>query len=739
MRVSISVLGLLTVSHPVMLWGIAAVAAPVLIHLLLRPRPHRQPFPALRLILQGHRVAERAGRLRRLLLLLMRMLAIIVLATLLAGPRLKTAPWIPASAGPASVVVCIDDSASMSYRYEGTSRHALAKQWARALVTDRTRFGDESEFAVLTLGEETGLSMIEAPPTFASRGAAVRRIASLPPNAHDRPVGLLLRRADTLLAQARHARREIILFTDNTFRAWRDVGDPPFTATSGAHIACLDVGVDEDRNMFLTLTACPTRAVPAHTPLHIDVAVTAGKDCVAPLETSLEVHVDGEPRLRTTLTAAASSQPATSIAPHPNQTTEATILLGGLPEGLHRISMTALPADPLPWDNTRYLAVQAGELPRVAIVAGPTANGPAAGAPNSALIEAMLAPAGLSEPYRRVDVVHIEAAKADAQDWSHMHCVLLVDVPSLTSRTWRTLTSYVQQGGTIMAILGGAVQPDGYADGKDLLPAIPRRMQEFNPPNRLLPTHATHALLAGLMGPDVDSVSDRAIFRSWDLTALHEDAAVVCTLGSGEPALIERPSGTGQAYVLTFTPDRQWSEFGARAAPMVVLLHTLVETSLPATGRIATTIVGVPTTLTIPHHAGPVVEITAENLPDAHPERINVAASEYRISIPANEPGHVRVSIPGHASEPLYRCAVNVAAEESDLRRTDKSDISSRFSDTRVAVAPNLAELVQTQGHRAAGLDLTIPTGVLLLSLLIAESCFSNRFYRKPSGQAGNE
>ena len=186
--------------------------------------------------------------------------------------------------------------------------------------------------------------------------------------------------------------------------------------------------------------------------------------------------------------------------------------------------------------------------------------------------------------------------------------------------------------------------------------------------------------------------------------------------------------------MLTFTPHRQWSEFGARAAPMVVLLHTLVETSLSAAGRTITAIVGTPTTLTIPRHAGPVVEIVTEDHPDARPERLNTAASDYRVTVAANDPGHIRVSVPGHADAPLYRCAVNVAPEESDLRRAKEDDILSRVSGPGIVLARNLVDLAQPPGHQTTGLDLTIPIGVLLLGLLIAESHLSNRFYRKPTG-----
>ena len=92
-----------------MFWGLAAAAVPVLIHLLLRPRPRRQPFPAIRFILQSREAAERTNRLKRLILLAMRTLAVVLIVALLAQPRLRAARWISADAGPIAVAVRVSE------------------------------------------------------------------------------------------------------------------------------------------------------------------------------------------------------------------------------------------------------------------------------------------------------------------------------------------------------------------------------------------------------------------------------------------------------------------------------------------------------------------------------------------------------------------------------------------------------------------------------------------------------
>lgn len=68
------------------LLGLAAVAVPVLIHLLMRPKPKRVVFPALRLIEVTRRRNTRSVRLRHLRVLLLRAAALAVPALIIARP-----------------------------------------------------------------------------------------------------------------------------------------------------------------------------------------------------------------------------------------------------------------------------------------------------------------------------------------------------------------------------------------------------------------------------------------------------------------------------------------------------------------------------------------------------------------------------------------------------------------------------------------------------------------------------
>lgn len=81
--------------HPLLLTGLALTAIPVILHLLLRAKPKKLLFPALRLIQNRRRENVQRLRLRHLWLLLLRMAVIGLLVFAVARPRVPAADYAP--------------------------------------------------------------------------------------------------------------------------------------------------------------------------------------------------------------------------------------------------------------------------------------------------------------------------------------------------------------------------------------------------------------------------------------------------------------------------------------------------------------------------------------------------------------------------------------------------------------------------------------------------------------------
>ncbi len=79
--------------HPALLFGLVLTVVPIVLHLLLRARPKRLIFPALRLLQLRNLQNSRRLRLRHLWLLLLRMLVIAGLVLAIARPSLPPADY----------------------------------------------------------------------------------------------------------------------------------------------------------------------------------------------------------------------------------------------------------------------------------------------------------------------------------------------------------------------------------------------------------------------------------------------------------------------------------------------------------------------------------------------------------------------------------------------------------------------------------------------------------------------
>ncbi|MFN0016481.1 MAG: BatA domain-containing protein [Saprospiraceae bacterium] len=151
---------------PLFLSAAAAIAIPIIIHLFYFRRFKRVYFTNVRFLQEVKDITSNRRKLRNLLVLLMRCLAIIFLVLAFAQP------FIPRSSevkqGEKSVSVFVDNSFSMSALSKDAPLLELAKKRARDIVT---AYGPADRFQVLTndfegrdqrlVGKEDALSRIE--------------------------------------------------------------------------------------------------------------------------------------------------------------------------------------------------------------------------------------------------------------------------------------------------------------------------------------------------------------------------------------------------------------------------------------------------------------------------------------------------------------------------------------------------------------------------------------------------
>ncbi|MGE5733328.1 MAG: vWA domain-containing protein, partial [Gemmatimonas sp.] len=112
-----------------------AVAVPLLIHLLRRRIGLRVEFPAARYLARAERENSRTLRIRNLLLMLLRVIALLAIVVAAARP---VARWLGSGHAPTAVAIVIDNSLSSSAVVNGRPLLDQFKAMARDVVSSAT-------------------------------------------------------------------------------------------------------------------------------------------------------------------------------------------------------------------------------------------------------------------------------------------------------------------------------------------------------------------------------------------------------------------------------------------------------------------------------------------------------------------------------------------------------------------------------------------------------------------------
>lgn len=195
--------------NPVFLFALAAAALPLLIHLLSRRRVPEFPFSSLRFLRRSDRRSMRRITLRRLLLLVMRTAAVVLVVLAFARPVVegRLASLIPAQT-PRLVVVLLDRSYSMGVRESGGTLFDRAREAALEILSG---LGPQDEVAVVLFDEAQELILAAERTGWAVTPQA---LSDARPSWRGTDIGAALEYARGLIAGSRHGAGEIFLVSD---------------------------------------------------------------------------------------------------------------------------------------------------------------------------------------------------------------------------------------------------------------------------------------------------------------------------------------------------------------------------------------------------------------------------------------------------------------------------------------------------------------------------------------------
>jgi hypothetical protein len=196
--------------NPFFLLGLAALAAPVLVHLVRRTRARRVEFPALYFVRQVPQRTIRRRTLRDLLLLALRCLALLLVVFAFTRPYFTTAGKAAETEGSRSTVILLD--ASLSMRRAGLFEEA--KRRAEALLGEAAA---DERVALLSFGE--GYEVVS--PFTADKNALRAALGGLNAGYEATDYEQALRGAEALFRESKAGgARRVLLLSDFQATGW---------------------------------------------------------------------------------------------------------------------------------------------------------------------------------------------------------------------------------------------------------------------------------------------------------------------------------------------------------------------------------------------------------------------------------------------------------------------------------------------------------------------------------------
>jgi hypothetical protein len=718
----------MTFLNAILLGGLATGAVPLAIHLLHRSKARPVRWGAMQFLRVSAKENRRRPRVEELLLLLLRILVPMVLALCMARPVLEKLKSGLGGGSRVSLVLVVDDTASMAVARGGQRMIEEARARAIRVVRSLPR-GSDVAVVVPSDPENPWVA-----PTLDLQGA-VRRLEALTFSASDAPLAGAVDTAVTMGTRMMHGLRLVTVISDFQRASWaaEDAAERVRVAerARGLPVAptilSMPIGGGEVENLAvdaLDFTALP---VPAGRKVQFRAGLKAfGKKGFGSAKVIWKV--DGVERFTDTVQVEAGQRSQSAFAVEFDRA------------GSHRVEVST-DGDSMVADNQRFAVVRVVDPIPVLLVNGEPSNEPLQGETDFLEI-ALAAQTGAVKGPRLFDVTVARLDSVNAKQVTAATVVVLANVKHADSIR-RELEERVNSGSGLLVFPGDKIDLNWYRDhayrgGKGWLPMAYREVRGGATGSGATVTIAeqrmTHPAFAMFEGGDVFR---GGTLRMWHRLAGLEDAlpegvTVPLRMEDGSPLLLERAFGDGVVMQAAFPVDSDWGNFPMRPF-YVPMMQQLV--AYLASGVMPSLNVKVGQPVTIATMGDPLKRADKKYVPlmsVADPSGAREEIVPVRRGLRWVGGSRARLAPGFHAAtvggdEPVFY-AVNGGVRESDPTRLDDAQIRQVALEIGGEVVADAAGVDAVVRRASTGFEVWKPVLAVLLVLLFAELYLLGRF-----------
>lgn len=582
----------MTFFNATLIFGIAAIAVPVVLHLIARREPRKVVFPSVRFLTKRFESNRSRLRVRRWWLLALRIAALAALALALARPAIHQSlsiTWLTigmvttlgvalfvlatlalSRGQPRATVYSLAGAAAavslaaliwgaMTYASGPVPMQGTSEPVAIAIVLDNGptsafttpnddrigRMKDLATWMVTRLPRTSRIAVIDRSAQVATFsldvGSSLSKIEQLRALEVTQPIASRLDAAARLVRTSDLPNRQILLVTDLTAATWNDSTtesglaavlseDPPVALT------VFDLGPLDGSNRSLSIPTFADATPPKGVPIAITSTLTFDADdtsasVAATAELDLYVNDPSLPVIRDEKIVRPQLQTVdrTSVRVTAGGSSELLMTIPSLDIGVHHGRIRLVGEDAMPLDDVRYFTLEVLRPSSVLLVCDDDDE-------SRIMKQAIIASPGLiDEQNAEFRVERIEYTDLPVVQLDDFAAVLLLDPPADVLRD-NAVGEFASRGGGVFVTLGPSAGTE--AIDSSWAPNLIRPWRVPQPGSFLQVNAVTHPITQPLAADT--PWADFRVQQYWQLGAETTDRILITFAGTDHPALVER-------------------------------------------------------------------------------------------------------------------------------------------------------------------------------------------------------
>jgi hypothetical protein len=562
----------LTFLNPLILFGLAAAAIPVLLHLFNLRKLQRIEFSTLAFLKELQKTRIRRLKLRQLLLLFLRTLLIVLIVTAFSRPTIKTSAFggVHAQARTSAVII-IDNAYSMTSTDEQGQLLKQAKEGASGILQLMKEGDDVSILRVSDASTSPANGTVMPTRDVSVAQAAIQTVE---PSYRHGTLEEALRHAASLLSTSKNPNKEVYVFSD--FKRGNLDNEPALRRTEGSvpgdvRFYFFPLGNKTRQNLGVTSVTIENALFGVGKPLSLKVRVNNWGDQDVRNDV-VSVFLNGARVAEKSIDILAQNSSETTFGLMPTRT--------GYQDGSVEIQ-----DDDLEYDNHRSFCVDIPAQMRMLLVGSQA---------DLRFVRLALS----AQPTEGESVIKLSTIAPDRLSTNEIDgadVILFANVKNLTSAQQLQIRTFVESGGGLMFFPGSGTDSASFrsvwADNLGIPPvsSVRKIQQRGNQTSSVIEFDRIdfrHPVFAGMFGEEQLKQESRqkdisSPSRSLESPAIHSyvqyltnlHSIPIITLSDGSPFVMEQRLENGVIMVFGVSATTDWSDFPLKGL-FVPLLHS---------------------------------------------------------------------------------------------------------------------------------------------------------------------